>query len=640
LLPPTALLAILLALAACGQAELPAPGPLATIDIAGITLVPYTDEHLGISGVVPEGWFEAMPGLFPGVYLSSPPAARPGTVLIQRLEGGTTLDQAAAQWLPLLGIEEAPPRTGSRQTASLGWDLYTYETVDPRLGLRKGAVAAAETDDGVYLVILVTTEEEYAALYQALFLPAVDALTPAADLPSRYPDYLDWPGVAAIEGVGNDTHKTVEFTLDACTRLRVYAIGEGTPEGMNDFGYVQNASTGQVVWQMYYFETESAGYFRNRRTDRVLTLPAGTYRLHFQTDGRHAFDDWGDRPPGHRFWGISLWEDVSAGSGPAVCWQRASTPADLGWSSADLDRLAGTLREKGVAALMVVTGGQIAFEWGNTANNFLAHSMRKSLLSALYGVYVAEGVIDTSRTLEELGTDDLTPLTDTEKQATVADLLKARSGVYIPAAAEVASMREERPNRGSHSPGKHWYYNNWDFNALGTIFDQETGAGAIHQAFKSRIADPIGMQDFAAENLHYAYEYWLSQHPNYWFRISARDLARLGQLYLQQGEWQGVQVIPGTWVEESTRSYSSTGKTGTYGGYGYMWWVATESLGDIKVGSYAASGWGGHTLEVLPHLNTVIVIRFNTDDPGFTENYAGASVDELILKILGARLDS
>ena len=54
------------------------------------------------------GWFEAMPGLFPGTHLVSPPDARPGTVLIQRLEAGATLDQVAEEWGPRLGLEEAP----------------------------------------------------------------------------------------------------------------------------------------------------------------------------------------------------------------------------------------------------------------------------------------------------------------------------------------------------------------------------------------------------------------------------------------------------------------------------------------------------------------------------------------------------
>jgi hypothetical protein len=69
-----------------------------------------------------------------------------------------------------------------------------------------------------------------------------------------------------------------------------------------------------------------------------------------------------------------------------------------------------------------------------------------------------------------------------------------------------------------------------------------------------------------------------------------------------------------------------------------MWWIAAEDLGAIHKGSYCASGLGGHTVEVLPHLDTVIVVRFNTDIPGF-ENLAGAPVDKLILKILEARSD-
>jgi len=101
--------------------------------------------------------------------------------------------------------------------------------------------------------------------------------------------------------------------------------------------------------------------------------------------------------------------------------------------------------------------------------------MRKSLLSGLYGIYEAEGKIDLSKTLGELGIRDYIRLTAVEKQATVADLLKARSGVYIPATGEADSMVANRPERGSHAPGTFWYYNNWDFNALGTIFDQGVG---------------------------------------------------------------------------------------------------------------------------------------------------------------------
>ena len=82
-----------------------------------------------------------------------------------------------------------------------------------------------------------------------------------------------------------------------------------------------------------------------------------------------------------------------------------------------------------------------------------------------------------------------------EKGATLADLLKARSGIYHPALYETPEMAAGRPARGSYSPGTFWYYNNWDFNALGTIYEQVVKA-SIFEEFKSRIADPLEMEDF------------------------------------------------------------------------------------------------------------------------------------------------
>jgi CubicO group peptidase (beta-lactamase class C family) len=468
----------------------------------------------------------------------------------------------------------------------------------------------------------------------------LDALAPAADDASGLEQASTWPVVAAIEQIGNHASEVAEFSLEACTRLRVYAVGEGSAQGMEDFGQIENAASGQIVWQMHFFETEAAGAYKNRRVNRTLTLPPGDYRLRFQTNETHAFGDWGDQAPGDRFWGMTLYEDRSPDGDPADCWARVANLEAAGWSAGALERLEHDLPGMGVAALMVVTDGQVVFEWGNTANNFQAHSMRKSLMSALYGIYVADGVIDTSKTLEELGIDDIVPLTSEEKRASVADLLKARSGVYIPAAGEVSSMKSDRPKRGSYSPGSHWYYNNWDFNTLGSIFEQETGQN-IYQAFEARIGDPVGMQDFFPDRLRYSYEYWLSQHPYYGFRISTRDLARVGQLFLQGGEWQGTgsanaeQIVPAGWVEESTQPYSQTDKAGTYSGYGYMWWIAASEYQSIQTGSFAASGYGGHTMEVLPDLNTVIVFRVNTDSADFQPI---TDPDQLVLRVLEARI--
>ncbi|MGD8599003.1 MAG: serine hydrolase, partial [Anaerolineae bacterium] len=505
------------------------------------------------------------------------------------------------------------------------------------MGLRRGVLALAETVDGAYMVALITQPDEYDALYEAVFLPAVDALAPVSDLPSRYEVYNGWPHVASIEAVGHSARETVDFRLETCTRLRVYAIGQLQGPSMVDYGYVEDATTGQIVWQMYPFETESAGYVQNRRADRPLTLPAGAYRLHYHSDASHAFDDWGDRPPSHRFWGISLFVDQEPGAPPPQCLPRAEHVEDIGWSAVQLAQLGAEFADHDLAAVLVLSQGQVVLEWGNTANNFLAHSMRKSLMSAMYGIAVDRGLVDPGQTLAALGIDDINPLTEQERQATVEELLQARSGVYIPAAGEVQSMRDDRPARGSHAPGSHWYYNNWDFNALGTIFEQETGQN-IYQAFAQWIGAPTGAQDFFPERLQYTYEYWLSQHPYYGFRISARDLARFGQLLLQAGNWQGSQVVPRDWVELTTQAHSRTQDSGTYSGYGYMWWVADRDDDGIPAGAYAASGFGGHTVEVLPQLETVIVLRPNTDAPE-ARLLGSDEADDIVRTILQARME-
>jgi len=234
-------------------------------------------------------------------------------------------------------------------------------------------------------------------------------------------------------------------------------------------------------------------------------------------------------------------------SWPAAEWQRTD-PARLGWSLDKLAKAEAHLRSYDPTAVMVVQDGKVVAAWGDVARKANVRSVRKSLLSALYGIAVAERRIELGRNMGELGIDDRPPvLSDIEKQATVRDLLMARSGIYHPAAYEDPAMKARRPERGSHPPGSFWYYNNWDFNALGTIYRQLTGSD-VFQAFQDRIAKPIGMQDFSAEDGKFVFES-ASDHPAYTMRLSVRDLARFGWLYLNRGLWSGTQVIPSAWVD-------------------------------------------------------------------------------------------
>jgi CubicO group peptidase (beta-lactamase class C family) len=291
---------------------------------------------------------------------------------------------------------------------------------------------------------------------------------------------------------------------------------------------------------------------------------------------------------------------------------------------------------------MIVTRGQVVAACGDTARTFWTHSVRKSFMSALIGMAVAEGKIDTARTLGDLGiTETGTTLTAVEQQTRVLDLLQARSGVYLAAAGEIDAMRDARPARGSHPPGTFWYYNNWDFNVLGTIFRRATGED-IFQAIDRRLARPIGMQDFRAQEGVYGVEEH-SEHPTYAFRVSARDLARFGLLHLHRGRWRDEQLVPAPWVDASLRSYSATGDQGslaTKSGYGYMWWIQTNARAHpalrIPDGTFTASGNGGQRLTVIPQIETIVVNLMNTDEPG--PRIGRTQWDTLLASVLAARL--
>lgn len=137
---------------------------------------------------------------------------------------------------------------------------------------------------------------------------------------------------------------------------------------------------------------------------------------------------------------------------PGTTWAHASAPPS-GWPTEKLQAARAYAATIPTAAVMIVAGGVVIDEWGDTATCYNVHSIRKSFLSALYGIHVREGRIQLDTTLSELGIDDHQPLTAIEKRATVRDLLEARSGVYHPALYETQGMALARPARGSYAPG-------------------------------------------------------------------------------------------------------------------------------------------------------------------------------------------
>jgi CubicO group peptidase (beta-lactamase class C family) len=302
---------------------------------------------------------------------------------------------------------------------------------------------------------------------------------------------------------------------------------------------------------------------------------------------------------------------------PEKHWDYIKNVSTYGYTMEGLKKAKTYADSINTEAVIIVVNGKILYEWGSVDQKYNTHSIRKSFLSALYGNYVQKGIINIDLTMEELGVDDNPPLSEEEKEATIRDCLKARSGIYHPALYESKGMKALKPERYSEKAGIHWYYNNWDFNATGTIFTKLTGKD-IFEAIKTEIADPIQMEDYTPQDGNYV-SGEESIHRAYPFRVTARDLARFGLLMLNNGKWKNKQLIPETWVKEST-SYHSDATLYSSDGYGYMWWVAKDYNKfphlpgvTLKEGTYSARGSGGHYVLVIPEYNMVLVHRVNTD---------------------------
>ena len=104
-------------------------------------------------------------------------------------------------------------------------------------------------------------------------------------------------------------------------------------------------------------------------------------------------------------------------------------------------------------------------------------------------------------------------------------------------------------------------------------------------------------------------------------KMKTRDMVKLDQLMLQRGRWNGRQVLPETWVGESTRAHvQASGRVSQ--GYGYQWWVPPAD----GHAAFAAFGHGGQLIEVVPDLELVVTVSsVVTDEPGIAESdvYAG-----------------
>ena len=278
--------------------------------------------------------------------------------------------------------------------------------------------------------------------------------------------------------------------------------------------------------------------------------------------------------------------------------------------------------EAGTTSMLVIENGKAVFEYGDVAEISIIASIRKSILAMLYGKYVDKNLIDLQEKIGKIGIDEDDGLLPIEKQATVFDLLTSRSGVFhIPSNGgyDLKNIKE----RGSKEPGSYFVYNNWDFNAAGFVLETKTGK-SVYEELENQLVIPLGFQDWNIKNQKRKVNEDKSRYSAYHMHLSTRDVAKIGQLMLQKGNWNGDQLIPTEWIHKITTPVTPMDTISKRDelekdhpiqfSYGMLWWVFEKfnDNPDFK-GAYTASGSGGQYITVIPKRNVVISHKSNMD---------------------------
>ena len=340
--------------------------------------------------------------------------------------------------------------------------------------------------------------------------------------------------------------------------------------------------------------------------------------------------------------------DENGWSWPGTEWKQVS-PESEGFSAERLDALRSFLKTHQTDGMMIISRGHLVFEYGDTKLVSKLASVRKSMLSLLYAVEMQKGVkFDLDQTVVQLGLEDKTPFIESERHATLQQLLMSRSGIYIRSGND--GQDKLSPKRGSSYPGVRWFYNNWDFDAAGIAFEKIAHKD-IFDALRDDLAVPLRFQDFdrSQQRKNYIEN---STHFEYAAYLSTRDMARLGLLAISHGLWGKT-----LWAEPGFLDYSvypstnfagrnefkAEGWTGRWG-YGMLWWAWEVPVysGNVGTGPYqgafSAMGAGGQYITTFPSDNLVVVHKVNIDqDP--QRNVSEPTYMTILGMVLDAKCD-
>jgi CubicO group peptidase (beta-lactamase class C family) len=287
-----------------------------------------------------------------------------------------------------------------------------------------------------------------------------------------------------------------------------------------------------------------------------------------------------------------------------------------------------------VRAILVSVAGRPVVEryyHSSAATTGNVFSVTKSVMSMLIGIAIDErklGGVD--QTLVELLPAYAATMPSAVKAVTLRQVLTMTAGLPpdppgdLPAFVTSGDWMAAILRKGTQQPaGQGFAYSSAGSHLLSAILRQATGRSTLDYA-RAKLFTPLGIRTVPAaepvaraEN-RLAYDRarfaWPTDpqgnHVGFSFlKLTARDMARLGQLWLNQGRWAGRQLVSAGWVTESTTAHVDTHSTPEQ--YGYQWWVTTAD----GHRAYAAIGYGGQLIEVVPDLDLVAVVA-STDAPG------------------------
>jgi CubicO group peptidase (beta-lactamase class C family) len=291
-----------------------------------------------------------------------------------------------------------------------------------------------------------------------------------------------------------------------------------------------------------------------------------------------------------------------------------------------------TEQYRNIHSLLVVRNGKLVYE--NYFNGYTQsipeniYSATKSITSALVGIAVDKHLI---KSIDDKVVDyfpqytDLPNLTSTKKQMTIRDLLTMSSGLECadddPQSPGNEATMYQSPDWIRYTlslpmkanPGTMSNYCTGGVAVLGGILQQATGK-TVDEFAQAYLWNPLGIGPIRWDRMPTG-----QVNTSGRMFIRPRDMAKLGQLFLDKGKWQDQQVLSANWVDESTRKQVVLRDQE----YGYLWWRRQFVMDDKTYPAYYASGNGGHFIVVIPGVNVVVVSTAGNLNSGLTAQVFG-----------------